>query len=171
VTEEPQARDQHVVDEFRAHGGTVGGTYAKVPLLLLHHTGAKSGTAQITPLAYLADGENWVIFAANSGQPTHPGWYHTCARTRPPPSNSRPAPTKSRPGQLTAKNAKTSATASGRPTRTSQTSKKRPAARSQSWSWSGRSPKASPRRLHHSARTRRAMGCCGWLITVGLAVS
>jgi hypothetical protein len=56
VTEEPQARDQHVVDEFRANGGAVGGTYANVPLLLLHHTGAKSGAAHITPLAYLADG-------------------------------------------------------------------------------------------------------------------
>jgi deazaflavin-dependent oxidoreductase (nitroreductase family) len=52
------------------------GTYANVPLLLLHHTGAKSGTAHITPLAYVADGENWVIFAANSGRPTHPDWYH-----------------------------------------------------------------------------------------------
>ena len=29
-----------------------------------------------TPLAYLAEGENWVIFAANSGRPTHPGWYY-----------------------------------------------------------------------------------------------
>jgi hypothetical protein len=29
-----------------------------------------------TPLAYLADGENWVIFVANSGRPTHPGWYY-----------------------------------------------------------------------------------------------
>ena len=64
------------VDEFRANGGVVGGTYAKVPLLLLHHTGAKSGAEHITPLAYLADGENWVTFAANSGRPTHPGWYY-----------------------------------------------------------------------------------------------
>ena len=76
MTEEPRARDQKVVDEFRANGGAVGGTHAKVPLLLLHHTGAKSGAAHITPLAYLADEENWVIFAANSGRPTHPGWYH-----------------------------------------------------------------------------------------------
>jgi len=47
-----------------------------VPLLLLHHTGAKSGAAHITPLAYLAAEGNWVIFAANSGRPTHPGWYY-----------------------------------------------------------------------------------------------
>jgi deazaflavin-dependent oxidoreductase (nitroreductase family) len=80
MTEEPRARDQKVVEEFRANGGVVGGTFAKVPLLLLHHVGAKSGAARITPLAYIADGQNWVIFAANSGGPTHPGWYHNLCR-------------------------------------------------------------------------------------------
>src|SRR5215475_4737798 len=85
---EPQARDQKVVDEFRANGGVVGGTYAKMPLLLLHHTGAKSGAAHITPLAYLADEENWVIFAANSGRPTHPGWYRlTSSAAASPPAD------------------------------------------------------------------------------------
>ena len=76
MSEEPRARDRKVVEEFRANGGVVGGTYARVPLLLLHHVGAKSGAARITPLAYIADGRHWVIFAANSGGPTHPGWYH-----------------------------------------------------------------------------------------------
>jgi deazaflavin-dependent oxidoreductase (nitroreductase family) len=80
MTEEPRDRDQKVVEEFRANGGAVGGTYAEVPLLLLHHTGAKSGAARITPLAYIGDGQNWVIFAANSGAPTHPGWYHNLCR-------------------------------------------------------------------------------------------
>ena len=80
MTEEPRTRDQKVIEEFRANAGVVGGTYAQVPLLLLHHTGASSGAARITPLAYIADGQNWVIFAANSGGPTHPGWYHNLCR-------------------------------------------------------------------------------------------
>lgn len=76
MSEERRARNQQVVEEFRANGGVVGGMFATVQLLLLHHVGAKSGTAHISPLAYLADGENWVIFAANGGRPMHPGWYH-----------------------------------------------------------------------------------------------
>lgn len=76
MSEERRARNQQIVEEFRANGGAVGGTFAAVKLLLLHHTGAKSGSAHISPLAYLADGENWVIFAANGGRPTHPGWYY-----------------------------------------------------------------------------------------------
>jgi len=76
MSEERRARNQQIVEEFRANGGAVGGMFAAVKLLLLHHTGAKSGSAHISPLAYLADGENWVIFAANGGRPTHPGWYY-----------------------------------------------------------------------------------------------
>ena len=33
-----------IVEEFRANGGKVGGMFEGAPLLLLHHTGAKSGT-------------------------------------------------------------------------------------------------------------------------------
>lgn len=76
MTEERRARNQQVVDEFRANGGVVGGMFAHIPLLLLHHTGAKSGTAHISPLAYLKHGGNWVIFAANGGRPIHPAWYY-----------------------------------------------------------------------------------------------
>ena len=76
MSEERRARNQQVVEEFRANGGVVGGMFANVPLLLLHHTGAKSGAAHISPLAYLAEGENWVVFAANGGRPIHPSWYY-----------------------------------------------------------------------------------------------
>jgi deazaflavin-dependent oxidoreductase (nitroreductase family) len=51
----------------------------------LHHTGAKSGAAHITPLAYLTHGRNWLIFAANSGRAMHPGWYYNLCENRPPP--------------------------------------------------------------------------------------
>lgn len=81
MNEERRARNQQVVEEFRANGGAVGGMFATVPLLLLHHTGAKSGAAHISPLAYLADGETWVVFAANGGRPMHPGWYYNLRET------------------------------------------------------------------------------------------
>jgi deazaflavin-dependent oxidoreductase (nitroreductase family) len=67
--------NQKVVEEFRANGGTAGGMHESMPLLLLHHMGAKSGTAYISPLAYLPDGKRWAVFAANGGRPNHPGWY------------------------------------------------------------------------------------------------
>ena len=40
-----------IIAEFRANGGKVGGFFAGQPLLLLHHTGAKTGTERVNPLA------------------------------------------------------------------------------------------------------------------------
>ena len=76
MTEEQQAFDLVVVEEFRANAGVVGGGLEGVPVLVLHHTGAKSGAQYLAPLAYIPDGPNWVIVAANGGKPNHPGWYH-----------------------------------------------------------------------------------------------
>jgi deazaflavin-dependent oxidoreductase (nitroreductase family) len=69
--------NQGVIDEFRANGGEVGGTFAGLPLVLLHHTGAKSGTAYVNPLAYQRlDDDTVAIFASKGGAPTNPDWYH-----------------------------------------------------------------------------------------------
>jgi deazaflavin-dependent oxidoreductase (nitroreductase family) len=65
-----------VIEEFRANEGGVGGNFEGAPLLLLHHTGAKTGTAYVNPLVYLPDGERYVIFASKAGAPTNPDWYH-----------------------------------------------------------------------------------------------
>jgi deazaflavin-dependent oxidoreductase (nitroreductase family) len=65
-----------IIDEFRANEGRVGGMFENMPLLLLHHTGAKSGTAYVNPLAYLRDGDRYVIFASKGGAPENPAWYH-----------------------------------------------------------------------------------------------
>jgi deazaflavin-dependent oxidoreductase (nitroreductase family) len=45
------------------------------PMLLLHHTGARSGAERVNPLAYFADDGRYVIFASKGGAPTNPGWY------------------------------------------------------------------------------------------------
>src|SRR4029077_20693415 len=65
-----------IIDEFRANEGRVGGGFQGTPLLLLHHTGARSGASRVNPLAYLADGGRYVIFASKGGAPTDPAWYH-----------------------------------------------------------------------------------------------
>jgi deazaflavin-dependent oxidoreductase (nitroreductase family) len=65
-----------IIEEFRANGGKVGGQFEGAPLLLLHSTGAKSGQARVNPIMYLADGDNYVVFASKAGAPTSPDWYH-----------------------------------------------------------------------------------------------
>jgi deazaflavin-dependent oxidoreductase (nitroreductase family) len=63
-----------IIAEFRASRGR-GGTWEETPLLLLHHTGAKSGVSRVNPVAYLPDGSRYLIWAANGGAPNHPAWY------------------------------------------------------------------------------------------------
>jgi deazaflavin-dependent oxidoreductase (nitroreductase family) len=65
-----------IIEEFRAHEGRVGGMFEGSTLLLLHHTGARSGTHRVNPLVYLPDGGRYVIVASKGGAPEHPGWYH-----------------------------------------------------------------------------------------------
>lgn len=65
-----------IIEEFRANQGRVGGQFAGVPILLLHHSGAKTGTVRVNPLAYQADSDRFVVFASKGGAPTNPDWYH-----------------------------------------------------------------------------------------------
>jgi deazaflavin-dependent oxidoreductase (nitroreductase family) len=67
--------NHQIIEQFRAGGGKVEG-WEHMPLLLLHHTGAKSGAARVSPLAYLSDGDRYVIFGSKAGAPTNPDWYH-----------------------------------------------------------------------------------------------
>ena len=68
-------RNSEIIQEFRANGGQVA-SFAGTPLLLLTHTGARTGTRHTSPLAYLPDRDRFVVFAANGGRPTNPAWYH-----------------------------------------------------------------------------------------------
>ena len=66
-----------MIDEFRANEGRVGGIWEGTPLLLLlHHTGAKSGVSRVNPVGYLPDEPRYLIFASNGGAPSNPDWYH-----------------------------------------------------------------------------------------------
>ncbi|HEV3045916.1 MAG TPA: nitroreductase family deazaflavin-dependent oxidoreductase [Solirubrobacteraceae bacterium] len=65
-----------IIGEFRAKNGCVGGTWEDIPLLLLHHTGARSGVSRVNPVAYLPNDPGYLIWAANGGAPSNPDWYH-----------------------------------------------------------------------------------------------
>src|ERR1700751_2197100 len=71
----PADFNAQIIDEFRTNAGRVGGMFEGTPLLLLHHTGAKSGTERVNPLAYFADDGRYVVFASKGGAPTNPQWY------------------------------------------------------------------------------------------------
>ncbi|HUI88989.1 MAG TPA: nitroreductase family deazaflavin-dependent oxidoreductase [Anaerolineales bacterium] len=69
-------RNRKIIDEFRANGGKVGGPFEGRTLLLLHTVGAKSKQPRINPVAYVRDGERYVIIASKGGAPTNPDWYY-----------------------------------------------------------------------------------------------
>jgi deazaflavin-dependent oxidoreductase (nitroreductase family) len=71
-------RDMHdynrrTIEEFRANEGKVEG---HTHILLLTHTGARSGERRTTPMGYTPDGDRLIVIASNFGAPTHPNWYH-----------------------------------------------------------------------------------------------
>ncbi|HEY2316695.1 MAG TPA: nitroreductase family deazaflavin-dependent oxidoreductase [Solirubrobacteraceae bacterium] len=72
----PSDFNSRIIDEFRANEGRVGPPFEGTPLLLLHHTGARSGQDYVNPLAYARDGDRYVVFASKAGAPSNPAWYH-----------------------------------------------------------------------------------------------
>ena len=72
----PAEFNAQVIEEFHANEGRVGGMFESMPLLLLHHTGAKSGKSRTNPLAYQSDDGRYVVFASKGGAPANPDWYH-----------------------------------------------------------------------------------------------
>jgi deazaflavin-dependent oxidoreductase (nitroreductase family) len=72
---QPNDWNTRVIDEFRANGGKVS-AFPDGNLLLLHHTGAKSGQERVSPLAYLPVDGGYAIFASKAGAPENPAWYH-----------------------------------------------------------------------------------------------
>jgi deazaflavin-dependent oxidoreductase (nitroreductase family) len=73
--------NRKIIDEFRANAGKVGGMFAGATLLLLHTKGAKSRKERINPVAYVRDGERFVVIASKGGAPTNPDWYYNIVAT------------------------------------------------------------------------------------------
>jgi deazaflavin-dependent oxidoreductase (nitroreductase family) len=70
-----------IVEEFRANGGKVGGPFEGGNLLLLHTTGAKSGKARLSPLAFLDIDGKTIIVGSYAGAPKDPAWVHNLRAT------------------------------------------------------------------------------------------
>ncbi|WP_243064326.1 nitroreductase/quinone reductase family protein [Humibacter sp. RRB41] len=69
--------NQPIIDEFRANGGTVATNGFGDGLVLLHHTGAKSGAERVSPVRGLRiDDDTWLVAASKGGAPENPAWYH-----------------------------------------------------------------------------------------------
>ena len=65
-----------IIEEFRANGGKVGGSFEGAPLLLLHTTGAKTGQERVNPMMYRKIDAGYAVFASKAGAPANPDWYH-----------------------------------------------------------------------------------------------
>lgn len=50
-----------IIEQFHANPGRVGGIFERAPLLLLHHTGAKSDKNRVNLLGYHSDGGRSVV--------------------------------------------------------------------------------------------------------------
>jgi deazaflavin-dependent oxidoreductase (nitroreductase family) len=68
-----------VIKEFRANQGRVGGPFEGAPMILVHHTGRKSGAGHVAPMMYLPNDDDHTtvyVFASKGGAPTNPDWYY-----------------------------------------------------------------------------------------------
>ncbi|MGH9273423.1 MAG: nitroreductase family deazaflavin-dependent oxidoreductase [Acidimicrobiales bacterium] len=65
-----------IVEEFRAKDGNVTGMFEGAPMVLITHTGARTGQLRTTPLVHTIDGGRVIIIASMGGAPTNPAWFH-----------------------------------------------------------------------------------------------
>ena len=70
-----QDYNNNIIKEFHENEGKVGGPFAGAPMILVTHTGSKSGTQRTNPLVYLKDGDRYLIFGSKGGSTKHPDWY------------------------------------------------------------------------------------------------
>jgi len=69
--------NQDIIDEFRENGGTVKTGGFGRELILLHHTGARTGTVRVTPvMALRPTAGEWLIAASKAGADENPAWFH-----------------------------------------------------------------------------------------------
>lgn len=78
---EEQDWNQQMIAEFRQNRGRLSGPFDGAPVLLLHHTGAKTGAERVNPMMYQQVGNSYAVFASAAGRDRHPAWYHNlCAQ-------------------------------------------------------------------------------------------
>lgn len=65
-----------IIQEFRSHGGEVGGNFVGASMILVHHRGRVSGVERVTPLVYQSVPTGYAVFASKAGATTDPDWLH-----------------------------------------------------------------------------------------------
>lgn len=72
---DPEAFENALIDDMRAHGGAVtSGPLAGHPLLIMISRGAKSGERRRAILTFTRDAGDYVVAGTASGAPTTPAW-------------------------------------------------------------------------------------------------
>ena len=64
---------------YRISRGRIAGHLPGLPaarILLLDHTGAKTGITRTSPVMYYREGSLIAVAASQAGQPTNPAWFH-----------------------------------------------------------------------------------------------
>ena len=76
----PSPRDwvREQVELYEKSGGTQGTTLRDtgLPVIIVTHTGNKTGAVRKTPLMRVKDGSNYVLVGSQGGAPAHPVWVH-----------------------------------------------------------------------------------------------
>ena len=76
----PSPRDwvREQVELYESSGGTKGTTLRDtgLPVILVTHTGNKTGAIRKTPLMRVKDGTNYVLVGSRGGAPRNPVWVH-----------------------------------------------------------------------------------------------
>ena len=76
----PSPRDwvREQVELYERSGGTQGTTLRDtgLPVIIVTHTGNKTGAVRKTPLMRVKDGANYVLVGSQGGAPKHPVWVH-----------------------------------------------------------------------------------------------
>ncbi len=61
---------------FQLSRGRVGATLKGARIVLLHHSGARTGKHRVSPVMGMLDGDRVVIVASKGGVDSNPAWYH-----------------------------------------------------------------------------------------------
>jgi deazaflavin-dependent oxidoreductase (nitroreductase family) len=76
----PSPRDwvREQVELYESSGGTKGTTLRDtgLPVIIVTHTGNKTGAIRKTPLMRVKDGDSYVLVGSVGGAPKHPAWVH-----------------------------------------------------------------------------------------------
>ena len=71
----PSERVREQVRLYETSDGAEGGMLEGRPVVILTHTGAKTGGIRKNPIMRIPDGDAYIAVASAAGASTHPAWY------------------------------------------------------------------------------------------------